>query len=124
MRMSAFSELIEIYKQWGRFSTLEHEALQQENWKKVEFCQSQKESLKETISALTEGCSSEERNSEALKSTLSELISLQKANQQLLQRIRKQTELKRQDLHGAVRNLHRIRSSYGQPARTVWHSYS
>ncbi len=130
--MSAQANLLELYRDWRRWTEAESEAIQAGDWRKVKFCQSAKSELQPQILRGTQDAQMECARSgsdrgameKTVRSIVNELIYLETRNGEFLAEQRAGTEAEMEEMGRSGRNLSRIQKSYAPGGPAAWESYS
>jgi hypothetical protein len=130
--MNARNELLGVYQQWRQLSETEGEAIQASDWRRVDACQSAKQSLQPLIIKFTGEAQEDwvragidksvmERE---IRAVVDDLIRLEHRNGEWV--CRQQTAARSQEceLEKSTRNLSRVQRSYSPAPSAVWQSYS
>lgn len=124
--MTATQQLLEALRQWEQWSRLEGEAIEQDDWQRVNACQQAKVLLRERVSTLraVSGSSAPGALPQPVRDALRRLISLERENSERLTARRSAAETNLNELEGAILNLRRVQRSYARPTASSWTSYS
>jgi DNA anti-recombination protein RmuC len=115
-----------LLDQWLALTRAEASALDAGDWLSFKRLQTEKTSLRQGLDQVVNDCRARGLNfSEQIRSKVGRIESLLTRNGSRLETRRKALRRSQDALDQVRRNLHRIRSSYAQPAgRALWNSYS
>lgn len=130
--MNARHQLLAAYAEWRRWTELEGQAIESENWPRIRECQDAKQRLQSRIISETDRARQEcarlgldyldmERQ---VRTVVSELIQLEARNGEVLSHHRRTAEAERDQLARSSRDLRRVHHSYGGQREAAWTSFS
>jgi hypothetical protein len=120
-------QIASLLRQWLIHTRQESDAIQAGDWNALRQIQSGRAELRPALTEVTERWRAEnpsEFDLTAFSQDLARLLAMESHNVQLLVARRRKTQERKALLEQALYNLRRVRSSYGQPAQAVVHTYS
>jgi hypothetical protein len=119
--MSAREILPELLERWRTQTLAETAAIRAGNWCAVQECQRAKEDLQPRLQQAlrAEGTG----GSATLQQAIEELIAMEIQNREWLNVQRAGLQAQCTALNSDLRNLRKVRTSYGQPGSSCWQSY-
>jgi hypothetical protein len=129
--MSALHDISKLLGQWLEFTEAETAAIQSSAWPSLHEIQKAKSGLQTSITAAM-GELAREGKSDAVsgradhpfRTEVNRLISLEARNSQLLSVKYRAALNEKKSRDHAIRNLRKVRRSYGQKPGAGWHSFS
>ena len=119
--------ILKLYDEWRVLSHSEGVAIRDNEWTKVEKCQSAKYALQPQIQDAQQEWKDADRGqgpTEAeVRSIIAELIHLEHENDMVLAETRKQALIERDELTKSTRNISQIRQKYSIQTDACWNSY-
>ena len=127
--MSARQDINQLLGHWRKLTDAEAGAIQAAAWAALRDIQSSKNALQATISAALEKWSAENgvpasAGNHPFRAEVSRLLSLETRNAELLAAQIRRAKAEKQTMADTVRNLRRLRLSYGEKPAKAWESYS
>lgn len=117
---------------WKRLTLAEAQAIQAEDWDRLQQLQTQKVALQKSIedseyslfqsSFLTKRQKDDERA--RIKETANELLALEQKNQDALAKRMAETDAELKDSNRTISSLRYIQQAYGKGGRSFWQAYS
>ena len=133
--MSAQAILLNLYQDWRAWTEAEREAIQSNDWRRVQVCQGAKSELQPRILRQTEAAQHECSRAggdraildKKVRSLINELIYLETRNGEFIAEQRALAETEFDGLERSGRNLQKIQQRYvpeAPRAPLAWESYS
>jgi len=125
--MTTSQHLLETLRQWEQWSRLEGQAIEHDDWPRVNACQQAKAVLREQIATLRAVAASPGSPAglpQTVRDALARLISMERENADRLATRRSAAECSVVELDDAILNLRKVQRSYARPALASWISYS
>ena len=116
--MNRRAELMELFKEWRALTVAEAEAIQQQDWHRLENCQN----AKATLTAEIRGHN--QQDDRTFRPIVDELIAMESENQRALAAAKLGLEAERARLEQTGRTVRQLSSVYRTDSRPTWQSWS